>query len=87
MVLLKNDRRALPLSARPPRSIAVIGPSGDDAMYITGGSAGGAAGARAGRSRRWPGIARARGRGVQVDRGAGLARRRAAARPSCRAPC
>jgi beta-glucosidase len=40
MVLLKNDRRALPLSERAPRSIAVIGPSGDDAIYITGGSAG-----------------------------------------------
>src|SRR3954469_25427754 len=40
MVLLKNDRRALPLSERAPRSIAVIGPSGADAIYNTGGSAG-----------------------------------------------
>ena len=40
MVLLKNDHRALPLGERPPHSIAVIGPSGDDAIYITGGSAG-----------------------------------------------
>ncbi|HEX4719503.1 MAG TPA: glycoside hydrolase family 3 C-terminal domain-containing protein [Thermoleophilaceae bacterium] len=39
MVLLKNEHRALPLSERAPRSIAVIGPSGDDAMYVTGGSA------------------------------------------------
>ena len=38
MVLLKNDRGALPLSSRPPRSIAVIGPSGDDAIYVSGGS-------------------------------------------------
>ena len=40
MVLLKNEHRALPLGERAPRSIAVIGPSGDDAIYITGGSAG-----------------------------------------------
>jgi beta-glucosidase len=41
MVLLKNDRRALPLTpGKQLRSIAVIGPSGSDAMYITGGSAG-----------------------------------------------
>src|SRR3954454_6935437 len=39
MVLLKNKHRALPLSNRAPRSIAVIGPSGADAMYVTGGSA------------------------------------------------
>ncbi len=40
MVLLKNDRRALPLSGRrAPRSLAVVGPSGDDAIYVTGGSA------------------------------------------------
>jgi beta-glucosidase len=40
MVLLKNDRHALPLSDRAPRSLAVIGPSGTDAIYTTGGSAG-----------------------------------------------
>jgi beta-glucosidase len=40
MVLLRNEHRALPLSERAPRSLAVIGPSGDDAIYITGGSAG-----------------------------------------------
>ncbi len=39
MVLLKNDDHALPLSTRHLRSLAVIGPSGDDAIYITGGSA------------------------------------------------
>jgi beta-glucosidase len=39
MVLLKNDRHALPLSTRHLRSLAVIGPSGDDAMFINGGSA------------------------------------------------
>src|SRR5512132_426111 len=41
MVLLKNRDHALPLSAgRRLRSIAVIGPSGSDATFITGGSAG-----------------------------------------------
>jgi beta-glucosidase len=41
MVLLKNRDHALPLSAGERlRSIAVIGPSGSDAVYITGGSAG-----------------------------------------------
>ncbi len=40
MVLLRNEHHALPLSERPPRSIAVIGPSGADAVYVTGGSAG-----------------------------------------------
>jgi beta-glucosidase len=39
MVLLKNDDQALPLSTRHLRSLAVIGPSGTDARYITGGSA------------------------------------------------
>jgi beta-glucosidase len=38
MVLLKNEDRALPLDARSLRSIAVIGPSGGDAIYISGGS-------------------------------------------------
>ncbi len=38
-VLLKNDHDALPLS-RHTRSIALIGPTGDDAMFVTGGSAG-----------------------------------------------
>jgi beta-glucosidase len=38
MVLLKNDRGALPLDGRGLRSIAVIGPSGDDAVYVSGGS-------------------------------------------------
>ena len=36
MVLLKNTRNALPLAGA--RSIAVIGPSGDDAIYVSGGS-------------------------------------------------
>ena len=39
-VLLKNDRGALPLSSRHVRSIALIGPTGNDAMFVTGGSAG-----------------------------------------------
>jgi beta-glucosidase len=38
MVLLRNERHALPLSARSLRSIAVIGPSGSDAIYVSGGS-------------------------------------------------
>ncbi|HUJ34438.1 MAG TPA: glycoside hydrolase family 3 C-terminal domain-containing protein [Solirubrobacteraceae bacterium] len=38
-VLLKNDRHALPLSNRV-RSIALIGPTGNDAVFVTGGSAG-----------------------------------------------
>jgi beta-glucosidase len=37
-VLLKNDH-VLPL-AKSVRSVAVIGPSGDDAVFVTGGSAG-----------------------------------------------
>src|SRR3954468_12831593 len=43
-VLLKNAGGTLPLAgrgARTPRSIAVIGPSGDDATYISGGASGG----------------------------------------------
>jgi beta-glucosidase len=39
MVLLKNDRRALPLASPGLDSIAVIGPAGSDAVYVTGGSA------------------------------------------------
>jgi beta-glucosidase len=38
MVLLKNTQHALPLSDHVG-SIALIGPTGDDAMYVTGGSA------------------------------------------------
>ena len=38
-VLLKNEHDALPLSGGVP-SIAVIGPSGNDAMFINGGSGG-----------------------------------------------
>jgi beta-glucosidase len=38
-VLLKNDHHALPLSRRD-RSVALIGPTGDDAVFVTGGSAG-----------------------------------------------
>jgi beta-glucosidase len=38
-VLLKNDHDALPIS-RHTRSIALIGPTGDDAVFVTGGSAG-----------------------------------------------
>jgi beta-glucosidase len=40
MVLLENDRHALPLAASRLRSIAVIGPSGSDAVFISGGSSG-----------------------------------------------
>jgi beta-glucosidase len=40
MVLLKNEDHALPLGGHGLRSIAVIGPSGTDATYVTGGSAG-----------------------------------------------
>jgi beta-glucosidase len=40
MVLLRNEHHALPLGRRGLRSIAVIGPSGDDAVYISGGSSG-----------------------------------------------
>lgn len=39
IVLLKNDRRALPLTTPGLDSIAVIGPAGSDAVYVTGGSA------------------------------------------------
>ena len=39
MVLLKNDHQVLPLSGQV-RSIAVIGPTGNDAVFVTGGSAG-----------------------------------------------
>jgi len=38
-VLLKNDRHVLPLSKRV-HSIALIGPTGNDAVFVTGGSAG-----------------------------------------------
>ena len=38
-VLLKNDHNALPLS-RDVHSIALIGPTGDDAVFVSGGSAG-----------------------------------------------
>jgi beta-glucosidase len=38
-VLLKNDRGALPLS-RHDHSLALIGPTGDDAVFVSGGSAG-----------------------------------------------
>jgi beta-glucosidase len=38
-VLLKNARQVLPLG-KSVRSVAVIGPSGDDAVFVTGGSAG-----------------------------------------------
>jgi beta-glucosidase len=39
MVLLKNDHHVLPLS-KHTRSIALIGPAGNDAVFVTGGSAG-----------------------------------------------
>ncbi|MBV9607459.1 MAG: glycoside hydrolase family 3 C-terminal domain-containing protein [Solirubrobacterales bacterium] len=39
-VLLKNDRAALPLSPRHVHSIALIGPTGNDAVFVSGGSAG-----------------------------------------------
>ena len=38
-VLLKNEDQILPLS-RHDRSIALIGPTGDDAVFVSGGSAG-----------------------------------------------
>jgi beta-glucosidase len=38
-VLLKNDHGALPIS-RHAHSLALIGPSGNDAVFVTGGSAG-----------------------------------------------
>jgi beta-glucosidase len=38
-VLLKNDGHVLPLAGHR-RSIALIGPTGDDAVFVTGGSAG-----------------------------------------------
>ncbi len=38
MVLLENDRHALPLGGHGLRSLAVIGPAGDDAVYVSGGS-------------------------------------------------
>jgi beta-glucosidase len=38
MVLLRNHHHALPLSTRKLRSIAVIGPLGTDAIYVSGGS-------------------------------------------------
>jgi beta-glucosidase len=38
-VLLKNDNDALPIS-RHTHSIALIGPTGNDAVFVTGGSAG-----------------------------------------------
>jgi beta-glucosidase len=38
-VLLKNDHQVLPLSGNV-RSIALIGPAGNDAVFVTGGSAG-----------------------------------------------
>ena len=39
MVLLKNDHQVLPLSGNV-HSIALIGPAGNDAVFVTGGSAG-----------------------------------------------
>jgi beta-glucosidase len=39
-VLLKNDQHVLPLSTRRDRKIALIGPTGNDAVFVTGGSAG-----------------------------------------------
>ena len=38
-VLLKNDKSTLPLS-RHVHSIALVGPTGDDAVFVSGGSAG-----------------------------------------------
>jgi len=38
-VLLKNDRHVLPLAGHG-QSIALVGPTGDDAVFVTGGSAG-----------------------------------------------
>jgi beta-glucosidase len=38
-VLLKNDHAALPIS-RHAHSVALIGPTGNDAVFVTGGSAG-----------------------------------------------
>ena len=78
MVLLKNHDHALPLSGRHLRSLAAIGPSGDDAMYINGGSA--AVPITAGPAiTPLAGIAARAGAGVHSERRAGIARRRAAA--------
>ena len=46
-MLLKNDGHVLPLSRRD-RSIALIGPTGDDAVFVSGGSAGVPLAARSG---------------------------------------
>jgi beta-glucosidase len=78
MVLLKNDDHALPLGARHLRSLAVIGPSGDDAMYINGGSAAVPVTAGVAVTLR-AGICRARRRRREAERRAGVARRLAAA--------
>ena len=40
MVLLRNRHRTLPLSTSALHSVAVIGPSGSDAVYVSGGSSG-----------------------------------------------
>ena len=79
-VLLKNDHQVLPL-AKSVRSVAVIGPSGDDAVFVTGGSAGRparrrAGGHPAGRDHR----PRRRGRG-DGHLGPGLSGRRGLAHP------
>ena len=77
MVLLRNERHALPLGGRGLRSIAVIGPSGDDADLHQRRLVGRDAGPRRDRhpAGRDPRAGRFRGR---RHRGAGLAGRRAA---------
>ena len=87
MVLLKNDRHALPLSERAPRSIAVIGPSGERRDLHHRRLRRRAAGAPGRRSRRWPGIAARAGARRELERRAGVARRRRRCPRSCRATC
>ena len=77
MVLLKNDRHALPLGGHGLRSIAVIGPSGDDAVYISGGSSA-VTPAPGATVTPLAGIRARAGSGGERHRGAGLAGRRAA---------
>ena len=73
----KNERHALPLGGRGLRSIAVIGPSGDDAVYISGGSSA-VTPAPGATITPLAGIRARAGSGVERHRGAGLAGRRAA---------
>ena len=74
-VLLKNDSGALPLS-RHVHSIALIGPTGNDAVFVTGGSAGVPLAAGQAITPAQGIAARAAQAGVSVNDRAGLGRRR-----------